>query len=124
MFGGNLLVVDGVMCRGALRVHVLCGVGCVFVPHMRPSVNSCSVKPFYCCLIRTPLLSSFGALQEASVRGQLYMDTFRRLNLALVLQTGATLVVAAQAVSLRNNLLTGAGSVVGARERWFVDVLW
>lgn len=45
--------------------------------------------------------------QEASVRGQLYMDTFRRLNLGLVLQTGATLVVAAQAVSLRNPLLTG-----------------
>lgn len=46
-------------------------------------------------------------LKEASVRGQLYMDTFRRLNLGLVLQTGATLVVAAQAVSLRNPLLTG-----------------
>lgn len=45
--------------------------------------------------------------QEASVRGQLYMDTFRRLNLGLVLQTGVTLVVAAQAVSLRNPLLTG-----------------
>jgi hypothetical protein len=35
------------------------------------------------------------------------MHTFRRLNLGLVLQTGATLVVAAQAVSLRNPLLTG-----------------
>jgi hypothetical protein len=35
------------------------------------------------------------------------MNTFRRLNLALVLQTGTTLVVAAQAVSLRNHLLTG-----------------
>jgi hypothetical protein len=35
------------------------------------------------------------------------MDTFRRLNLGLVLQTGVTLVVAAQAVSLRNPLLTG-----------------
>jgi hypothetical protein len=46
--------------------------------------------------------------QEASVRGQLHMNTFRRLNLALVLQTGTTLVVAAQAVSLRNPLLTGA----------------
>jgi hypothetical protein len=41
------------------------------------------------------------------VRGQLYMDTFRRLNLGLMLQSGATLVVAAQAVSLRNPLLTG-----------------
>lgn len=36
------------------------------------------------------------------------MNTFRRLNLGIVLQTGATLVVAAQAVSLRNPLLTGA----------------
>lgn len=41
------------------------------------------------------------------MRGQLYMDTFRRLNIGLVLQTGATLVVAAQAISLRNHMLTG-----------------
>jgi ABC-type iron transport system FetAB permease component len=46
-------------------------------------------------------------LQEASVRGQLYMDTFQRLNLGLVLQSGTCLVVLAQAISLRNPLLTG-----------------
>lgn len=51
-------------------------------------------------------------LKEASVRGQLHMHTFRRLNLGLVLQTGATLVVAAQAVSLRNPLLTGYMALV------------
>lgn len=53
-------------------------------------------------------------LKEASVRGQLHMNTFRRLNLALVLQTGTTLVVAAQAVSLRNPLLTGYMALVCA----------
>lgn len=57
------------------------------------------VKLCLCCRVL--------AAQEASVRGQLHMNTFRRLNLALVLQTGTTLVVAAQAVSLRNHLLTG-----------------
>jgi hypothetical protein len=46
-------------------------------------------------------------LQEASVRGQLYMDTFQRLNLGLVLQAGTCLVVLAQAISLRNPLLSG-----------------
>jgi len=42
------------------------------------------------------------------------MDTFKRLNLGLVLQTGATLVIAVQAISLRNNLLTG-GCVGGCK---------
>jgi hypothetical protein len=46
-------------------------------------------------------------LQEASVRGQLYMDTFQRLNLGLLLQSSTCLVVLAQAISLRNPLLTG-----------------
>lgn len=41
------------------------------------------------------------------MRDQLHLATFKRLNLGLVLQTGATLVVGAQAISLRNNVLTG-----------------
>jgi hypothetical protein len=45
--------------------------------------------------------------QEASVRGQLYMDTFQRLNLGLLLQSSTCLVVLAQAISMRNPLLTG-----------------
>lgn len=57
-------------------------------------------SPVWCCVLVSPV-------QEASVRGQLHMHTFRRLNLGIVLQTGATMVVAAQAVSLRNPLLTG-----------------
>jgi hypothetical protein len=51
-------------------------------------------------------------LQEASVRGQLYMDTFQRLNLGLALQSGTCLVVLAQAISLRNPLLAGEGGWV------------
>jgi len=45
--------------------------------------------------------------QEASVRGQLYMDTFQRLNIGLMVQSLISLVVLAQAVSLRNAVLTG-----------------
>eukprot|EP00882_Tetradesmus_deserticola_P007162 GHRQ01007541.1.p1 GENE.GHRQ01007541.1~~GHRQ01007541.1.p1 ORF type:complete len:412 (+),score=105.36 GHRQ01007541.1:881-2116(+) len=54
-------------------------------------------------------------LQEASLRGQLYMDTFQRLNLGLLLQSGLCLVVLAQAISLRNPLLTAfLGTLCGA----------
>eukprot|EP00882_Tetradesmus_deserticola_P025798 GHRQ01028367.1.p1 GENE.GHRQ01028367.1~~GHRQ01028367.1.p1 ORF type:complete len:264 (+),score=84.30 GHRQ01028367.1:154-945(+) len=54
-------------------------------------------------------------LKEASLRGQLYMDTFQRLNLGLLLQSGLCLVVLAQAISLRNPLLTAfLGTLCGA----------
>eukprot|EP00775_Hariotina_reticulata_P012810 gene12810-12938_t len=46
-------------------------------------------------------------LKEASLRGQLYMDTFQRLNIGLMVQSLTSLVVLAQAVSLRNAILTG-----------------
>lgn len=61
-------------------------------------------------------------LKEAALRGQLYMDTFQRLNFALVLQNAACLAVLAQAVSLRSGALTafvgglcGAGLVLASR---------
>jgi hypothetical protein len=40
------------------------------------------------------------------------MDTFQRLNLGLALQSGTCLVVLAQAISLRNPLLTGEDGCV------------
>ncbi|WIA30867.1 hypothetical protein OEZ86_000922 [Tetradesmus obliquus] len=54
-------------------------------------------------------------LKEAALRGQLYMDTFQRLNLGLALQASTCLVVLAQAISLRNPLLAAfMGTLCGA----------
>jgi hypothetical protein len=57
--------------------------------------------------LREKLLLLVVVLQEAAAQGDLPRDTFKRLNIALMLQCALSLVVLAQGISVRTPLLVG-----------------